>query len=133
MYWRVLSVILIGQSGIVEASNWVEIGTTRSGSVMSIDTDSVKIEKTYSGNIVTAWFETDYTNDKSVAERSAKSLEQFRCTEREVNLKYLITYDAAGNVVKNFNRPRQEFIPVVPDTTGEMKMIWACTLAGEFE
>lgn len=54
-------------SGNALASNWVEVGTSTSGTIYFVDSDNIR---STSSNVVEFWEKLDYTHDKTIKYRT---------------------------------------------------------------
>lgn len=105
------------------AATWIYVGEGANGAVHYYDAESLR----RSGNQVTVWTKTDYSQDRTTEWREDKTRVKYDCAERSyVNLD-MVVYHPSGKVeIFNAPQPERPLQSVVPDSIGETKMKTAC-------
>jgi hypothetical protein len=118
----IITAVLLGFAGTAEASSWLFIYRTDTGTRVFADADSISRD----GDKVSVWFKYDQTNDRTERYPEVKRLYKYDCKARLYWLMSFVQYNARGAVVYQTDYPRMRSSPVVPDSGYEFMMNWAC-------
>lgn len=106
----------------VFASDWQGLTTLKGGDMVYLDFDSV--QKKEDG--IEVWLRFEYTNGK-------KSVQLVSVREdRTLASLSIVLYDADGNVLGQQTSPYPSYVPIVPDTVGDIlyKIFWGSVFEG---
>lgn len=104
------------------ASDWQGLTTLKGGDKVYLDFDSV--QKKEDG--IEVWLRFEYTNGK-------KSVQLVSVREdRTLASLSIVLYDADGNVLGQQTSPYPSYVPIVPDTVGDIlyKIFWGSVFEG---
>ncbi len=108
------------------ATNWVQIGTSSTGGVFRYDPQSVRAI----GDVVAAWVDWDYSDDKTMKARSSKQRVEIRCIDGMMRTTSSVDYAPDGIVLDSYSNQYARFIHVIPDSVGETLTRTVCAAAG---
>jgi hypothetical protein len=109
---------------VAVAENWIEIGTSATGSVYSIDQETLKPE----GTSVQVWVMANHAKDKSVKEETSKDHMLVDCENETITVQASYFYAADGTTTEGltFEKHEQSQTLIIPGTVGEFIFDAAC-------
>lgn len=117
----------------LNGQNWIYIGKSSDGS--SYYMRSTSVSNSYTKKV---WVK--HSSSKLTVKKNGKTytyvnayevlLYEFSCTNNQIKLHSVVTYNSKGTVVDSYNPPDYylEWKDVVPDSVGEMLLEKACEL-----
>jgi hypothetical protein len=107
------------------AESWVDYGESGTGSVYSLDLDTLA----KSGNTVIVWSKADHSKDAKEPARETKTRYRIDCFNQTLTMLIWIDYKADGTVIQShmLNTYEQEARPAVPGSLGESLVQLVCS------
>lgn len=128
-YWSVGLFLMLCPANL-SAQNYVAVGEVRSGTIFSVDIDSiVKIKHYGRANVYEAWEKWDHSADKTIKWRKTIVLNYYDCDTRERGIKKSVAYAPSGEVIHSYQHIYVDFERVVPGTVGEATLDFVCLFA----
>jgi hypothetical protein len=105
------------------AATRIYVAKSNNGAVHYYDAESLR----RSGNQVTVWTKTDYSQDRTTEWREDKTRVKYDCAERSYANLDMVVYHPSGKVeIVNAPKPERPLQSIVPDSVSESKMEAVC-------
>lgn len=108
-------VISLSHYSLCFAANWLELTTSRGGSVYFVDAQSFSRQ----GSRIKFWTKVDASRDHSVLYRESKVLTEIDCDARAARTLSITLYDPDGAIIGSNNSQFAPFEPIIPDSIGD--------------
>ncbi len=117
---------IFGATGAAVAADWVPVTNDVNGSLISIDVASIN----KNGDLVTYWYLSDASKDKSVRFRSSKTQSRNNCSTKQSQDLFSAFYMPNNQVITETGNSFTWY-PVIPDTVGEAIHDFVCSYGKE--
>lgn len=115
------------------AQEWIEITTSQSGSVYTVDPEQIRVGEETS----TAWMKIDHSNDRTERARYSMVFLRINCAERTYRELTRVSYRADGSTLKQSSQPDMHvyvaslYEPAVPGSVGYRLVTTICEYLGK--